>query len=149
MTKKTDLMQLAQEIDGHLRVLRRAVRKPMDVEIAQAGLTGPQVNVMQALVEKNGMSLKELSGSVGMAHSTVSGIVDRLEKRGMVERQADADDRRFTKILVSQIVQNYMKNTMPSLQLHPIVKALDRATPAERESIIEGFRSLRRLMEGA
>ncbi len=93
------------------------------------------------------MSLKELSGAVGMAHSTVSGIVDRLEKRGMLERQADADDRRFTKILISQIVRDYMQNTMPSMRLHPIVKALDRATSAERESIMEGFRSLRRLME--
>jgi DNA-binding MarR family transcriptional regulator len=44
------------------------------------------VDVMQALAEKNGMSLKELGSAVGMAHSTVSGIVDRLEKRGMLER---------------------------------------------------------------
>jgi len=54
------------------------------------------------------MSLKDLSAAVGMAHSTVSGIVDRLEKRGMLERQADTADRRFTKIVASQAVRDYI-----------------------------------------
>jgi DNA-binding MarR family transcriptional regulator len=147
MSKNAGLMRLAQEIDAHVRSVKQALRQPMEVEIARGGLTGPQVNVMQALVEKNGMSLKDLSAAVGMAHSTVSGIVDRLEKRGMLERQADAADRRFTKIVVSRIVQDYMRNEMPSIRLHPLVKALQRAKPAERETIMEGFRTLRRVME--
>jgi DNA-binding MarR family transcriptional regulator len=147
MNKNPGLMRLAQEIDTHVRAVRQALRRPMDVEIARGGLTGPQVNVMQALVEKNGMSLKELSAAVGMAHSTVSGIVDRLVKRGMLERQADTDDRRFTKIVASQLVRDYIQNEMPSIRLHPIVKALERAKPAEREAIMEGFRTLRRVME--
>jgi DNA-binding MarR family transcriptional regulator len=147
MSKKTGLMPLAQEIDTHVRAVRQALRQSMEVEIARGGLTGPQVNVMQALVEKNGMSLKELSAAVGMAHSTVSGIVDRLEKRGMLVRQADATDRRFSKIVVSQIVQDYVRKEMPAIRLHPILKALRRAKPAERETIVEGFRTLRRVME--
>jgi DNA-binding MarR family transcriptional regulator len=147
MNKKADLMRLAQEIDTHVRAVRQALRQPMEVEIARGGLTGPQVNVMQALVEQNGMSLKDLSAAVGMAHSTVSGIVDRLEKRGMLERQADMEDRRFTKIVASQLVRDYIRNEMPSIRLHPIVKALERARPAEREAIMEGFRTLRRVME--
>ena len=140
-------MQLAQEIDGHVRFVRQALRQPMEVEITRGGLTGPQVNVMQVLVAKNALSLKELSREVGMAHSTVSGIVDRLAKRGMVERQPDPQDRRFTKIVISQVVSDYIRNTMPSIQLHPVVSALERAKPKERESIIEGFRTLRRLMQ--
>ena len=127
--------------------MRQALRKPMDVEIARGGLTGPQVNVMQALIEKNGMSLKELSAAVGMAHSTVSGIVDRLEKRGMLERQADTHDRRFTKIVASQAVRDYMREEMPSIRLHPLVQALQRANLAECETIMEGLRTLRRVME--
>lgn len=147
MSKKTDLMRLAQEIDDVMRVVRKAVRRPMDVEIARGGLTGPQVSVMQALVEKNGASLMELSAAVGMAHSTVSGIVDRLEKRGMAERKVDTKDRRFTKIVASQVVQDYVKKTMPSVLLHPIVEALERAKPAQREMIMEGCRLLRRLID--
>jgi len=102
---------------------------------------------MQALIEKNGMSLKDLSAAVGMAHSTVSGIVDRLEKRGMLEtpgrhsRPSLYQDRRL------QAVRDYMRNEMPSIQLQPIVRALQRANPTECETIIEGLRTLRRLME--
>ena len=65
-------------------------------------LTLPQRNVMQVLVQSDGLSLKELSKQVGLAHATVSGIVDRLEKRGLVERRQDASDGRFTKIMISE-----------------------------------------------
>ena len=37
---------------------------------------------MRIVVRNDGISLKELSAAVNLAHSTVSGIVDRLEKRG-------------------------------------------------------------------
>jgi DNA-binding MarR family transcriptional regulator len=42
--------------------------------------------VMQALVQSEGLSLKQLSAQVSLAQSTVSGIVDRLQARGMVVR---------------------------------------------------------------
>jgi DNA-binding MarR family transcriptional regulator len=41
----------------------------------------PQSAVIQAVVKHDGISLKDLSREVSLAHSTVSGIVDRLEKR--------------------------------------------------------------------
>ena len=49
---------------------------------------------MHVLVHSEGISLRALSKELGLAHSTVSGIVDRLEKRGMVVRQTDEADRR-------------------------------------------------------
>ncbi len=69
------------------------------------------------------------------------------EERNRLERQADGDDRRFAKILISQVDREYLDNTMPSIRLHPIVKALERAKPSECAAIMEGFRSLRRLMD--
>jgi len=46
------------------------------------------------LVDSGGLSLKLLSEKVSLAHSTVSGIVDRLEKRGMVKPGVLASHRR-------------------------------------------------------
>ena len=50
--------------------------------------------VMQALVQSEGLSLKQLSAQVSLAHSTVSVIVDRLQARGMVVRSKDETDGR-------------------------------------------------------
>ena len=135
---------MAQEIDRHLRTIREQLRKPVEAEFARGELTGP---VMQILVHSEGLSLKELSRQVGLAHSTVSGIVDRLEKRGMVRREQDKKDGRFSTIAVSEEVRAYLRNTLPKLTIHPLVEALGRAEPAERAGILKGLRTLRRLIE--
>src|SRR6185312_16627789 len=90
------LRELAQELEQHLTAIRQEIRRPVEAEFAKGGLTGPQRSVMQAVVHSEGRSLKELSAQVGLAHSTVSGIVDRLEKRGMLKRNANPTDRRHT-----------------------------------------------------
>ena len=104
---------------------------------------------MQALFHGGGLSLKELSRRVGLAHSTVSGIVDRLEKRSMAERRPNPTDGRASIIVVSKGVHDYMRDTFPAIALHPVTAALRRAKPAERAAILEGLRTLRRVVEAA
>ena len=142
-----DLAQSAQEVEEHLSAVRKLLRKPVEAEFARGNLTGPQRSVMQVLYRAQGCSLKDLSRAVGLAHSTVSGIVDRLAERGLVERQTDPGDRRATIIRVSPTVTEYMQNTYPSLAIHPLKQALDRATPEDRDTILRGLRLLRRAME--
>src|SRR5215831_18013029 len=85
----TELRQLALELEQHLTAIRQQIRRPVEAEFARGGLTGPQRSVMEALFKSDGRSLKELTAQVGLAHSTVSGIVDRLEKRGLIERRSE------------------------------------------------------------
>jgi len=80
-----------------------------------------------------------------MAHSTVSGIVDRLQSRGMLRRQRSRDDGRVTSIEVSQGVRDFMATKAPELIAQPLARALERATPAERRSILKGLKALRRI----
>lgn len=147
MGEPQEMLRTAQEIDAHLRTIRRALRKPIESEIARGGLTGPQQSVMQALAHADGLSLKELSRRVGLAHSTVSGIVDRLQKRGLLERRADDDDGRISKIVVSQVVRDYLRDTLPAVAISPLLEALRRANPPERKAILKGLRVLRRIIE--
>jgi len=145
MSKRKTIALLAQEIDQHLRAVRQALRQPVEAEFAKGGLTGPQRSVMHALVHSSGLSLKELSRQVGLVHSTVSGIVDRLEKQGLVERRTDSRDRRVTMIEASPRVRNYVRSILPALEIHPLEEALGRAKPLERVAILDGLRTLRRL----
>ena len=146
MGKEQKLTAMAQEIDGHLRAVRQVLRQPVEAQFARGGLTGPQRSVMQALYHSEGLSLKELSRQVGLAHSTVSGIVDRLEARDLLERRPNETDRRATTIVVGKTVRDFMRDTLPAIAIHPIVAALKRAKPAERTAILEGLRTLRRLL---
>jgi uncharacterized membrane protein len=141
---KPSLATVAQEIDQHLRAIRRTLRQPVEAEFSKSGLTGPQRSVMQAVVLAGGLSLKEASRQVGLAHSTVSGIVDRLERQGLVERQTA---HRVKLIVASKVVRDYVRDTLPTLVVHPLVEALKRAKPAERRTVLEGLRILRGVLE--
>ena len=140
------LIDMAQEIDQSLRAIRRTLRQPAGGEFSRGRLTGPQRSVMEAVVRMRGLSVKEASREVGLAHSTVSGIVDRLESQGLVERQTDKKDHRFTLIVPSKVVRDYGRDTLPTLVTNPLVDALKRANPAERRAILEGLRMLRGLL---
>jgi DNA-binding MarR family transcriptional regulator len=138
---------LAREIDRDLRAIRHVLRGPLEADVARGGLTGPQQSAMGVLVTSDGMSLKDLSRELGLAHSTVSGIVDRLEKRGLVKRHVNRSDLRFSKIVVTNQVREYVRDTLPTLEVHPLAVALRAATPSERQVILQGVRVLRRLLE--
>jgi DNA-binding MarR family transcriptional regulator len=141
------LNSLAREVGEHLRVVQQVLRRPVEAEFARGHLTGPQQLVMEALVRSDGLSLKELSKRVSLSHSTVSGIVDRLEKRGFLKRKPSPDDRRFTVITPSKQVQEFLKKKLPTLTIHPLVEVLGKASLSEKKEILGGLRALRRLVE--
>jgi DNA-binding MarR family transcriptional regulator len=146
-TKQEALHKLAQEVDQHLSIIRQRLREPLETEFARGGLTGPQRMVMQALVQSDGLSLKQLSAQVSLAHSTVSGIVDRLQARGMVVRSRDEVDGRATVIAPSAPVRDFLANRMAELAISPLTKALRAASDSEQATVLRGLRKLRALIE--
>ncbi len=143
----TSLVKLAQEIDQHLNSIRQRLREPLETTYASGGLTGPQRIVMHALVTSDGLSLKQLAARVGLAHSTVSGIVDRLESRGFAVRRQDEKDRRATVIVPSEQVRTFLRDEMPQLAISPLLKTLSEASAPDRATILRGLRKLRTLVE--
>jgi DNA-binding MarR family transcriptional regulator len=138
--------QLAH-IESDLRAIQRALRKPIEAQVARGALTLPQTAVMQEVIAHSGISLKELSKQLSLAHSTVSGIVDRLEKRGMIERRADTKDGRISSIFPTAVVSKFVREELPALSRGPLQVALQHASPAECDQIERALRRLRELME--
>lgn len=137
---------MAESIEQSLREIRESIRRPLENEFARGQLTGPQTSVMQAIFHSQGMTLKDLCRRVGLAHSTTSGIVDRLAARGMLERKVSATDRRFSIIDATPVVREFMAKQAPKLLARPLVSALRRASAEEREQIQRGLETLHRLL---
>ena len=144
---RRDLERIAEEIDRDLGAIRQILRRPVEAEVARGGLTGPQQSAMSVLVKSQGLSLKELSKELGLAHSTVSGIVDRLVKHGLVERQTDQSDGRLSRVVVSEQVRQFLREKWPRLEMRPLQEALTAATAEERRIVAEGVQVLRRVLE--
>lgn len=140
------LRTLAQQTERQLNVIQRSMRQRLQAEFARGNLTGPQRLVMSVLIRNQGLSLKQLSQAVSLAHSTVSGIVDRLVQQGLIERQPHPTDRRITLLTASPAVRKFLHTRMPQLALHPLLEAMRRATPAERKSITKALNTLARLL---
>ena len=148
MAKKEtkQLTEMAQSIERDIREIRRELRRPLDAEVERAKLTGPQTSVMRAVFFSDGLSLKEICSRVGLSHSTASGIVDRLDARGLLVRSVNAADRRCSNIAVSKGVRDFMQSKAPGLIAQPLVRALKKATPSERRDILKGLETLRRVL---
>ena len=146
-TTNAKLLSEAEEVATSVQALRRLLLRSFGPDIAESGLTVPQMSALEELSKEDGLSLKELSGRMGLSHSTVSGIVDRLQRRGLVGRTPDPKDRRYSRIILSEGVKDYVREEVPSRRLGPILKALELASPEEREQILAGIGTLRRLLE--
>jgi len=138
---------IAEELLLNLGLIRRALRKPLQQQIARGALTGPQQAAMGVIVRQQGISLKELSREVGLAHSTVSGIVDRLERRGMIERRPDNADGRITQIHATKAVTEFVREQIPLLRRGPMVEALEKVSLTEREQMAKAIRRLREVLD--
>ncbi|HEY3895346.1 MAG TPA: MarR family transcriptional regulator [Pseudonocardiaceae bacterium] len=140
-----DLRTQAQEIVAHIRVLRRDLLCASAEDVARSGLTGPQVSVMAHLVMNGPATVTELGRELGTGHSTVSGIVDRLQARGLVQRVQDDTDRRYTRICVTEKVDRYVAD-MEAGPFGRLAIALGNATGEQRRTIRDGLSLLRELL---
>ena len=139
--------QWAAEVGAELRRIRRLLRQTFAADLARADLTAPQVGVLSLLAAADGQALSDLSHQLHLSHSTVSGIVDRLARKGLVERRVDAQDRRVSRVFLSAPVAAYTRATLPARQQGPLLRVVGRATPEQREAIRSGLLLLRRLLE--
>ncbi len=64
----------------------------------RADLTGPQLTVLKLLEQFGGLSLSGLSERIRAQNSTVTGIIDRMEREALVVRERSKEDRRVVYI---------------------------------------------------
>ena len=67
----------------------------------EVGLTGPQLTVIKLLESLGDLSLSSLSERIRAQNSTVTGIIDRMEREGLVRRERSTTDRRVVYIRLS------------------------------------------------
>jgi DNA-binding MarR family transcriptional regulator len=66
----------------------------LSTQMKALGLTGPQLFLLRELFLGEPRTIGDLSKALELSNSTVTGIVDRLERAGLVERHRDEKDRR-------------------------------------------------------
>jgi DNA-binding MarR family transcriptional regulator len=89
------LQESIARIGWSLRRVVSLVYQDSSAMMKECGITGPQSLAMKCLHRSKGpLSSMDLSRALGATPANVTGIVDRLEERELVERTREDDDRR-------------------------------------------------------
>ena len=82
---------------GVIAQLEAATHRVVDhlsAELRELGLTPGEVNALAHLRAERPLSVAELVAVTGQRPSTLTGVIDRLERRGLARRAVNARDRR-------------------------------------------------------
>lgn len=126
------LRRIIRSVDSHSRRLA-----------TDFGVTVPQLLCMLKIAERGSLTVKELSGEVFLAPSTVVGIVDRLEKAQLFLRERSAEDRRQVRLSLTEQGRELLARSPSPLQAN-LVEAIGQLPELERATIAL---SLERIIE--
>lgn len=93
--------QIEREITDLLFAVLGLMRHHLGSAVSEVGLTPQQAHALRCLVPGDALPMRDLATELMCDASTVTGIVDRLEERGLVRRQPDPADRRVKALVVT------------------------------------------------
>lgn len=92
---------LVREIVSAIRKLVQAIYLDSAIIKRQYGVTGPQSAVLRKLIKNGSLSSADLSRNLFVTPSNITGIIDRLEIKGLVKRVRKKTDRRVVHITLT------------------------------------------------
>ncbi len=122
---------LAREMRRHISELMAG-----DQWAAQAGFRPPCMGVLEAVAHLQPVSQREISDRLGLDASDVVGVLDILEKAGLVERRRDPHDRRRHAVVLTDRGGRAARH-FETLRAQAEARALAALEPDERRTLAE------------
>jgi DNA-binding MarR family transcriptional regulator len=110
---------LLHNIEDVLVALRRVIRATdlHSKRLAKTtGLTSPQILLLQTIRDQGEVTIGEIAKEMSLSQATVTTIIDRLEKRGLVKRERSQTDKRKVHALLTDEAIETLKSAPIPLQ---------------------------------
>ena len=104
-------------------------------------LTFPQALVLTVLGDEGPVPISTLAERTGSANSTVSGVVDRLEKLGLAKRERSQTDRRVIYVSATEKYQQLRRKAETDVNGY-FSSILGQMSPEEREQVAAALKKL-------
>lgn len=123
-------------VPGHcIRRLQQVAVAIFMQEAADSGITPVQFAVLQTLGAQPGLDQRTLAGEVSLDTSTIAGVVDRLEARGLLTRSHSPGDRRVRLLHLTPDGEDLLEALTPSM-LRTQARILEPLSAAERKEFM-------------
>ncbi len=129
----------ARVVDTTLQMLC-AIRSEMR-QGAGTDLTMAQFRALVTLHRSPGASLSDVADEVGVSPPAMSKLIDGLVERGLVERTAQANDRRRVELVASAEGRKALERVRMAVQAR-VAERLASLTPTQRSAIAEAMAAL-------
>lgn len=134
------------QVMAALRRIIRAIDLHSRALVQRYGLTGPQLIVLKELVDMSPQTVSALAAAVNLSQATVTGILDRLERKEMLTRERDSKDKRKVLVSPTPAAEDVLAGAPPLLQEH-FTAAFDGLADWEQTQILSSLQRIVALME--
>lgn len=138
LNESIEVAKLFQEV---MQLFKHSMTKLL----SDTGMSAPQGMVLGLLSKKKKLKITELSNELCLSNSTVSGIIDRLEKQDMVVRERSEKDKRVVNVSISPDHDGMHKEFHKQLEKN-IENIMCQGNAEELHKIFEGLNTLKKLL---
>jgi DNA-binding MarR family transcriptional regulator len=146
MAKPLSKPDLIDDVMQHLRRIVKALQVYSSSVETQFGVTGPQLWALWTIQQGGPLGLKDLAVAMHLHPSTVVGVVDRLEQRGLLRREPDPKDARRVRIRLTTTGRKLVKQA-PHPAQGQLIHGLQAMSPAEVTRLQRALKRLVNVME--
>lgn len=138
-------MSTSQEIMDLLKDIQTSLDKGLKNYYTEYQLTLPQLTVVTLLGKNTRLKITDLSKEMGISPAAISGIVDRLENQGLVERHRSTEDKRIVFVQLSETFKNSHQHLDQNIcgYLQLLLRTLDEKKVA---LILDGLTTLKEIL---
>ena len=146
MTTSDTTQQYDLRILRALRRITRSIALHSRQLAACSNITAPQLICLRAVIDRGPLTATAISREVHVSPSTVVGILDRLEDKGLIRRERGREDRRIVFITATEAGVELARETPSPLQ-KKLADALNALPELEQATITLALERVVTLME--
>jgi DNA-binding MarR family transcriptional regulator len=109
-------------------------------------ISAAQLNCILTLFEFGSLPPSKIADHMMVKSSTVTGVVDRLELKGLVERMRNSPDRRVITIQLTEAGKKLAQNAPPPIQ-QKIIDGLKKTEKAKKDQIVRSLNILTSMLD--
>jgi len=130
-----------EAIEKYLRKIDYIVRKNGRMILKDYNLTAPQFTALQILINSGGMTISELSQEMDLACSTITDLIDRMEKSELVKRTRDDKDKRVVRVTTLEKGTEVLNKVMEK-RVQFLDDKLENLSIEEKENLMNALEKL-------
>jgi DNA-binding MarR family transcriptional regulator len=127
------------EIERLLRWVCTSIKRKGREILSNFEITPPQFDALLQLIKNGDLTISELSNRMFLACSTITDLIDRMEKNGLVERVRDTRDRRVVRIRVLDKGNSLIDEVLDARRMY-LDAVLSDVTPDRESHLISALK---------